>query len=115
MHPWVLYFIYFSVGGLATLAIALLNASSRTGLAATVGCLPVHYLTNVIICLLVAGTAATVSFSKTSIITNFTWIFSVVIFTWVLQSTGNAILAVAACALSSIVMAAMMNVIFGFS
>jgi hypothetical protein len=108
------YLLYFLVGGGATALIAYFNVHGNPGVAALIGCTPVHFLTNVLIAFFVMGTATAMSFSRTSIVTNFAWVGAVLVFALLLEKTGNVWIAILGCAVSGIVFNLMMNEVFKF-
>ena len=114
MEPLVQYLLYFLVGGGATALIAYFNVNGNPAIAALVGCTPVHFLTNVLIAFFVMGTATAMTFSRTSIITNFAWVGAVLVFALLLEKTGNVWIAILGCMVSGIVFNLMMNSVFKF-
>ena len=114
MEPLVQYLIYFLVGGGATAFIAYFNVNGNPGLAALIGCTPVHFLVNVLIAFFVMGTATAMTFSRTSIVTNFAWVGAVLAFALLLDKTGNVWIAILGCAIAGIVFNLMMNAVFKF-
>jgi hypothetical protein len=114
MQQALLYLIYFMVGGLGTLAIAILNTTGKSGLGALVGTLPIHFLTNVLIAALIAGPAVAIGFSRTSVITNFAWVGAVLVFAFGLQYTNSLLVATLLCIASSLVFTFLMNEVYGF-
>lgn len=114
MESLVQYLLYFLVGGGATAIIAYYNTHGNAGLAAILGCMPMHFLVNVMIALLVAGPMVAMKFSRVSIVTNFAWVGAVLVFAIVLQRTESYWLAIPACMVAGVVFNAMMNEVFDF-
>jgi hypothetical protein len=112
MQQLLLYLIYFMVGGIGTLAIAILNTSGKSGIGALVGCMPIHFLTNVLIAALIAGPAIAIGFSRTSVITNVCWVSSVIIFAISLQYTGSVGIATLLCIATSVASTLVINYMF---